>query len=452
MSRINIQLERLILTFLLFLLSLIPILSLGKSCSITLEILHLVMSFICSFAMFSYVDKPYSCFKVFHLFYYFYFAIAPILQFKNNIYIFGTHFSEGEYIHTSFLLLFGLIVFDVIYMCLFEINITHSSTKNNKEVVINKDSFSARKKVMMFVISFLVFLLFLYINKFNMMALFTRDSFSQVAMNQSLYLIVDHLIRPLPLFLFLVSLRLEDKFLSASLFVFFFLSNPFTGMPRNSGAAMYIPVLLWSFPIFRKRQVFVFIISIALLVIFPFLNKFRHVDNINSFEKISFELNFSQFLDMNFDSYSMFMRVLKTDIVTNGNQLLGVIFFWVPRSLWPGKAIGSGAYIAHETHLSFTNLSMPYMGEGYLNFGILGIIIFSVVLAYIFAILDSNYWKYNNENNFSSLKYYLILGLVMFIMRGDLLSSFAYTIGYIMSFYLAKKLLFNNNCINENEN
>lgn len=223
-------------------------------------------------------------------------------------------------------------------------------------------------------------------------------------------------------------------------------------MPRNSVAAMYIPVLLWSFPIFRKRQVFVFIISIALLVIFPFLNKFRHVDNINSFEKISFELDFSQFLDMNFDSYSMFMRVLKTDIVTNGNQLLGVIFFWVPRSLWPGKAIGSGAYIAHETHLSFTNLSMPYMGEGYLNFGILGIIIFSVVLAYIFAILDSNYWKYNNENNFSSLKYYLILGLVMFIMRGDLLSSFAYTIGYIMSFYLAKKLLFNNNCINENEN
>lgn len=441
MKDMNNQFERIILALLLFLLSLIPILSYGKSSSIILETIHMIMSFVCSYALFSYVEKPYSCFKVFHLFYLFYFSIAPILQFKNNIYLFDTHFTEDNYIQTSLFLLLGLLVFDLMYYYFYERCGLAENIRIDTGLNIKKEEFSVRKKTVMFAISFAVCLLFLYINKFNLMALVSREGFTQVKMDQSIFLIVDHLFRPLPLFLFLVSLRLGDKVFSFCLFIFFFLSNPFTGMARNSVAAMYLPVLLWSFSIFRRKHVFVFTIAFALLVVFPFLNKFRH---LTSFDKFSFNLDFSQFLDMNFDSYSMFMRVLRANIITYGNQLLGVVFFWVPRSFWPSKPVGSGSYIAKETHLPFTNLSMPYMGEGYLNFGLLGLILFSVVLAYIFAKLDSNYWKFNNNNNFTSLKYYLILGLVMFIMRGDLLSSFAYTIGYIMSFYLAKIILFKN--------
>lgn len=35
----------------------------------------------------------------------------------------------------------------------------------------------------------------------------------------------------------------------------------------------------------------------------------------------------------------------------------------------------------------------------------------------------------------------MLLGLLMFILRGDLLSSFAYTIGYMVSFEITKRIV-----------
>ena len=439
----KLQCERVILTMTIFLVTIPIVLGYGRSNSYALETIHLVMLLVCSVALFSYVDKPYSCFKVFHLFFFFFFGIAPILQFKNNVHILSTYFTEDQYLLTSTYLLAGLLVFEMVYYYChrrFELSDTYPQSP---EPEINPEAFTVTKKTVMFLISFAICVFYLYLNKFNIMAIVSRGGYESVAMERSSELIMSHVVRPLPLFLFLISMRLRNKLLAAFMFVFFYLSNPFTGMSRNAVAAMYFPVMLWAFAICRKRHVFVFSIAMALLVVFPFLNKFRGMKN---FDKFTMELDFSQFLDMNFDSYSMFMRVLKDDIVTYGRQLLGVIFFWVPRSLWADKPVGSGWFVAHETHLGFGNISMPFVGEGYINFGTLGFFLFTILLAVVFAKLDANYWKkWNTANNFASIKYYMILGLIMFIMRGDLLSSFAYTIGYIVSFYFARYLLFRGN-------
>jgi len=140
---------------------------------------------------------------------------------------------------------------------------------------------------------------------------------------------------------------------------------------------------------------------------------------------------YDSFLKADYDSFHNFIYVIKNNIITYGNQLLGVIFFFVPRSYWPNKPIGSGAQIAMENEFLFSNISMNYFAEGYINYGIIGISIFTIVIAKMNKILDVYHWKV--QNSYFTAMYLFIIGMEFFILRGDLLSSIAYTTGIILS-------------------
>ncbi|TAN12873.1 MAG: O-antigen polysaccharide polymerase Wzy [Chitinophagaceae bacterium] len=138
-----------------------------------------------------------------------------------------------------------------------------------------------------------------------------------------------------------------------------------------------------------------------------------------------------------FDAYSMFVNTIKYvhDFgVTFGLQLLGAIFFFVPRSIWPSKPVGSGALIAAKNGWLFTNVSCPLIGESYINFGLIGIIIFAIIYGIITSTLDNIYWSLNKVNlyNYWSLVYPVLLGMFFFHLRGDMLSSTAYTVGILV--------------------
>ena len=173
-----------------------------------------------------------------------------------------------------------------------------------------------------------------------------------------------------------------------------------------------------------------------------FLNNFRY---LTSNSDIEIGLNFEMFMEGHFDAYSSFMRILINDITTYGEQFLGCILFWVPRSIWPTKPIGSGAFLSNELNLSLTNISCCYFAEGYINWRFFGILLFTIFLAIYTSMFDKIYWnlKGNRTHNyFFEILYFLLLGLTFFIMRGDLLSSYAYTIGFTCSVLFVYYLLF----------
>jgi hypothetical protein len=118
------------------------------------------------------------------------------------------------------------------------------------------------------------------------------------------------------------------------------------------------------------------------------------------------------------------------------------LFFWIPRSFWPTKPIGSGAFLAEEQGFFFTNVSCNYFAEGYINFGIIGIFIFIIVLSFVTAKLDKMYWTIcvNSRNNYFNVIYCVLLGMIFFMLRGDLMSSFAYSIGFLFSIWLVYKV------------
>jgi len=53
----------------------------------------------------------------------------------------------------------------------------------------------------------------------------------------------------------------------------------------------------------------------------------------------------NMFVARDFDSYQNFAIVFFEDFITYERQLLGALLFWVPRSIWPNKPIGSGAFV-----------------------------------------------------------------------------------------------------------
>ncbi|MDD6880997.1 MAG: hypothetical protein PUE18_05430, partial [Firmicutes bacterium] len=98
--------------------------------------------------------------------------------------------------------------------------------------------------------------------------------------------------------------------------------------------------------------------------------------------------------------------------------------------------------------LDFSNISCCYLAEGYINAGFIGLLLFVLSLAFISAVIDHLYWDVYKTSNkgFFGIIYFMLLGLFFFMMRGDLLSSFAYTVGFVFSalsvyslFYILRK-------------
>ncbi|WP_216099691.1 hypothetical protein, partial [Curtobacterium sp. MMLR14_002] len=79
----------------------------------------------------------------------------------------------------------------------------------------------------------------------------------------------------------------------------------------------------------------------ALFFLFPIASTFR-----NSLDtKVSLKNPLESLLSGDFDSFNQINNTVyfvASKGITWGDQLLGVVFFWVPRALWPDKAIDTG--------------------------------------------------------------------------------------------------------------
>jgi hypothetical protein len=187
----------------------------------------------------------------------------------------------------------------------------------------------------------------------------------------------------------------------------------------------------------RLRNFFPLMLLFGLFFINPLLDQFRNYRG----GPISLAISWDFVRKGHFDSFQNFMSVVYTENITYGRQLLGVLLFFVPRSIWPDKPIGSGAELAQEYGFVFSNISMNYFGDGYINFGYLGIVIFLIGFSIFCAKMDIAFWKnYYANSPYVNVSYLLLLGLIIFILRGDLLSSTAYTVGMLTAVWMVSKV------------
>ena len=212
-------------------------------------------------------------------------------------------------------------------------------------------------------------------------------------------------------------------------------------MSRYLMGAIWGGLMLLMVPSLRTRKgLFPILFLVAFLVGFPAANAFRRssvsLERLvsalqQSISSVSTGLNTGDY-----DAYSMLARTaayVHEEGVTWGHQLITVALFFVPRALWPGKGLGSGHTVAAAQGQAFTNVSCPLPAEGIINFGTFGLVLFAITLAFLAHELDS--WAWTDSDGFPL--YPFVCMYLFFIMRGDLLSSFAYMCGFVVSYLLA---------------
>jgi hypothetical protein len=106
----------------------------------------------------------------------------------------------------------------------------------------------------------------------------------------------------------------------------------------------------------------------GMVVVFPVLDSFR-VTTTQGVKSVDVVAALST---GDFDAFGQVMNTLDyvhSHGITWGSQLLGVITFWVPRSLWPTKPVDTGILLAQYKGYGFTNLSASIWTEFFINGG-----------------------------------------------------------------------------------
>lgn len=374
-----------------------------------------------------------------YLFVYFFLCIAPLSQFSSHINLWGgVPLRSESYIKANVIFIFAIIIYQLSYS-FFLYNYNNRKVYNSK--AIEKINISILLLISLFSFFITIYhfrntpiLLFLReLNRGGGEIILDKNSFG----NTSIDLIYTIFLRPIPVFALVILNYVHKKgkvIIKILLLLICILSNFPLAVSRFYVAAIYLPLFISFFPnLLHKEHMLKVSVIIGLLYIFPFLNQGRRVMSFKEIE-ISFAPNYQMFNQGHFDTYQNAARVFENETITYGNQLLGSIFFFIPRSIWPSKPIGSGGFIAKKYNLNFSHISLNFWGEGFINFGYFGVFLFSILIAFLNFRYDELFSR-SEKGSLGYLLYTIYLGTLFFFLRGDLISSIAYLVGLLFSAY-----------------
>lgn len=380
-------------------------------------------------------------FKTYFSFSYVFFGVVPLLEYLNGVIYWGggVIFEETYALVNVIISLANFYVFILYRTAIAFFNTSSFKNNNKKEAVIANEEVNQWKILLVISICFATFY---YINNGSLLSMMFRGGeFKQVVeMERWLQSIVGTVVRFIPFLIFLCIVNNNKVNKLFKLFVFLtavICASPL-GMARFMVGLLYIPLLLLILPSLRRGIKLPATIMGSLVIVFPFLEGFRSYSGLGS---INLMPKYSFFFSGHFDSYQSLARVIQIDYVTYGYQMLGSIFFFIPRNLWVEKPIGSGATIANIDNYSFSNVSMNFFGEGYINFGYLGIFLFATALAVFFAKVD-HILQFSSGGK-TIIPFFILIPFVYVLMRGDinvalsLLASVCFS--YMVAVWATKK-------------
>ena len=395
-------------------------------------------------------SKNFDSLTFFYFFSLFFFGIAPLVQYVQGLDLapmYDEELAEADFLRLNIVLIGVLAVFETVYRL----------TQHYFPIRSGEDSehYALGPLIGIFLFVSLALAAFLWYQDFNLQNVFIRGGDADQirnddADNKMIGLLCGKCLRYVPMsaatlyWMYGKSKLFKWLFLAAGVFCCFPL-----GMARLQIAPAYLPFLMIALPWLRKARMMLISAFVgAILFIFPLLHLFREKEvDLSAF---SF-FDFSFLNKLHFDSFASFAYILKQHFITGSDQLMGSIFFWFPRSLWPDKPIESGRLLAETFDLGmgeFTNIAVNFFAEGYLNFGMAGVFLFVVVLAAICAWADRAFWS--DERNFSRpiiLYYFSWIGILIFLLRGDMMSGVAFTMGLMVAHKLAEFVLVKRNVV-----
>ena len=400
-----------------------------------------VNAIICSWHMFSTRVGEYTLSKFINLFILVFFVMANAIQYGEDTLTltFVLTFTEEDYQSFQLTTFIILIIYNTLYY-------HWASPRSRSKLFINNSAqpnVSSSRLILISLISSLAVFVFFNFNPYLLFYRVYLDEYLGLTYDSDAmsYLIFDKLIRPIPISCYIISLLTKTAPRGRLILFILALATEFPlGVARNAAAMYWLPVILIVLERFLRGNRVMWMMIAGLFLVFPALDMVRYKNPVNQ----NIETGIAYLNTMNYDASQLFMATMKTETITYGNQLSGALLFFVPRSVWPEKPKGSGHFLTEKYNGVFNNVSMPFFAEGYINFGWFGIIGFTVFIALLTSKIDQSFWNAKRRKSKSyKLGYYLfLLGAIIFIMRGDLLSSTAYFVGtmggYFITFTLVK--------------
>ena len=288
------------------------------------------------------------------LFIYIFIFNAGIIQYLKNDFPWYVIIDDSLVLKSNLI----IILWCIIYALSYKFKTFSKKTMSNKDINI-------KNKFFLVLITIVIGLLFIRLIGFS--NLFSRGEYGNQVddYSQTSLLIVSTFIRAIPTIV-LAYLIEEKKFKGAKngiyiliVFILNLVVNFPTGSARYWAASIYLGLYILLKPQKNDKFFFCILFISVFLVAFPVLNAFRYAGFLDVLDT---GIKFSSFIDFflrgDFDAYSMVCRSL--DLVSQmgsfkGTQLLGAILFFVPRSIWSSKPIGSGATIAFYQRYIMSN-------------------------------------------------------------------------------------------------
>ncbi|MCK4527332.1 oligosaccharide repeat unit polymerase [candidate division WOR-3 bacterium] len=385
-------------------------------------------------------EKPYSLNLMHWFFFFVFFFLLPLLQYLKDCFPIWLSSEDGYYILLTNLLLISWMVFYAL---------GYRFSKPTGSILFKKLRVRKRGVLVSVYLSFFVFIIF--ISVFGIENLLIRGSYRDVLSAihpHSIMLFIDKSLRVLPVIslmgLLALKFRWKNKrqwwFLTSALILInLFVNNPIAS-PRYWAGTVVLAFIVFFFLRSKRRKGWLLpVLFIGVLFVFPIINVFR-TETIKtiSIKELKQATNLNIATAQEFDAYEMTVHTVqyieKSDNVSYGRQLLGAFLFWIPRDLWKNKPTGSGGVVARFFSYPFLNLCCPLPAEGYINFGIFGLILFAFCFGWLLRMFDEHYWIKSNLKSPDILRvlYPFLLGFTFYLMRGDFMSGFSYTIMFVI--------------------
>ncbi|MBL7710997.1 MAG: hypothetical protein JNL13_00965 [Chitinophagaceae bacterium] len=394
---------------------------------------------------------PYSLNKIFWIFCLFFMGLAPLLQYGSGSRPFPwlPDATAPLYLKTNLLILCCMLLFRAVY--------TRQRIRNADTVFpfpMPGGTISKRMFLTAGAFVFAVAVLAQYSLSGSLWYRNLADAAPRIS-DSSLQLLTDKILKGLVLCYSLLCIRLYRQkqtggAYTALILAAAVLTNFPTAIPRYWLATFYAGTgISFFYPVFlKRRRLFdgLFISGLALL--FPLLTLARLNKKALRY-RLSHPRRFldqlaDSFCGQDFDAYASLQHTLQyvqSNGVLWGRQLMTTLLFFIPRSAWPGKSVGSGSLVNPPRPGSdFSNFSSPLFAEGFLDFHLIGALGISALCAWIWGRYDRYYW-HSQPGGFLKMVYPAYLGMAFFTLRGDLLSSFAYTTGIAAAAWIFYRVL-----------
>lgn len=393
------------------------------------------------FLVFIFVRSPsVNLITAYYLFTLIFFGFAPWIHYSAG----GSIWRSQAIDHSTYVTLNLLIFFTSAVVFLTYLISQKSVIQSSQNTLTAREGSST--SLILLALSILSFTLLFYLNDFSVAQLFFRGILDElrptVIESSSLVLLFGITSRLIPVFCFFYAVtQLTNSATTKILLFFLFIISVFpTSIARYMVAFAYIPLILTYVPKIRSASIFAALLIISLLFVFPFLDQFRYFSGLDNFKLLP---SSEFFYAAHFDAYENFASAIDSNFITYGYQIFGAALFFVPRILWPTKPVGSGYEMADRLGYDFNNISMPFLAEGFVNFGISGVLLFAIFIGYLMKKIDGRFSSITNPNkqiSFSTTVYYYLIGALFFVLRGDMLSSTAYLTAGLFSAFLVKFL------------